>query len=176
MRRIAAIKGKLYDAREGRAPGTPEYKDIEKEIWDRTGLGNAVPGATPRARIEIERAWLMEALKAPLRARAGERLELTARVTNLSKRRYAARTTTGRRLVRLGAQLCAPDGALINRDYERAWLPSDLLPGATIAVPIGMTAPDAPGHYRLKFDLVSEGIDWFENSGSEVTVKELVVR
>jgi Radical SAM superfamily len=158
------------------APGTPEYKDIEKEIWDRTGLGNAIPGATPRARIELERAWLPEMLKLPLKARRAARIDLKTRVTNLSRRRFAARATTGRRLVRLGAQLCAPDGTLINRDYERAWLPSDLEPGATIEVPITVTAPDAPGHYRLKFDLVSEGIDWFENSGSEVTVKELVVR
>jgi len=28
----------------------------------------------------------------------------------------------------------------------------------------------------LKFDLVSEGIDWFERCGSPTTVKKLVVR
>ncbi len=32
-----------------------------------------------------------------------------------------------------------------------------------------------PGRYALRFDLVSEGIDWFETCGSEPTVRELVV-
>jgi hypothetical protein len=34
-------------------PGTPEFERIKFEIWDKTGLGNAIPGATPRARIEV---------------------------------------------------------------------------------------------------------------------------
>jgi hypothetical protein len=78
--------------------------------------------------------------------------------------------------VRLGAQLCAEDGALINRDYERAWLPSHLQAGDTVTIPITVKAPDTPGRYLLKFDLVSEGIDWFEKSGSRTTVKPFVVR
>jgi hypothetical protein len=36
-------------------------------------------------------------------------------------------------------------------------------------------APEAPGRYTLKFDLVSEGIDWFEACGSPTTTKTLVV-
>jgi molecular chaperone DnaK len=39
-----------------------------------------------------------------------------------------------------------------------------------------LTAPAQPGRYALKFDLVSEGIDWFEHCGSETTVKKLWVR
>ena len=35
--------------------------------------------------------------------------------------------------------------------------------------------PLAPGDYHLKLDLVSEGIDWFESCGSEVTLKALHV-
>ena len=81
----------------------------------------------------------------------------------------------GRRLVRLGAQLCGPDGSLVNRDYERAWLPAALGPGDRADVPITITAPSQPGRYTLKFDLVSEGIDWFESCGSPTTSKTLVV-
>ena len=76
----------------------------------------------------------------------------------------------------LGAQLCAEDGTLINRDYERAWLPSHLQAGATLDIPITVKAPETPGRYVLKFDLVSEGIDWFEASGSQTTTRPLVVR
>ena len=69
-----------------------------------------------------------------------------------------------------------PDGSVIERDYARAWLPETLKPGASLDVPIEIVAPKTPGTYMLKFDLVSEGIDWFENNGSPTTLKPLVVR
>jgi len=81
-----------------------------------------------------------------------------------------------RRLVRLGAQLCAADGTLVDRDFARAWLPATLAPGARADVPIEIPTPGQPGRYSLKFDLVSEGIDWFERCGSDTTVKTLLVR
>ena len=46
---------------------------------------------------------------------------------------------------------------------------------ASIDVPIDVPIPDAPGRYALKFDLVSEGIDWFEACGSETTTTPLWV-
>jgi hypothetical protein len=111
----------------------------------------------------------------PLIARAGRPLTVRTTVHNLSTRPFPAGASYGRRLVRVGAQLCARDGSLVNRDYERAWLPATLSPAATVSVPMTLTAPSAKGRYNLKFDLVSEGIDWFEACGSETTMKTLVV-
>ena len=157
-------------------PGTPDYARIAHEIWDRNNLGNAIAGATPRARIAVgTSSWLDRIGGAPLKAAAGRPLALTTRVTNLSTRTFPAQASYGRRLVRLGAQLCAADGALIERDYERAWLPGPLHGGDTVEVPITVKAPDVPGRYRIKFDLVSEGIDWFESAGSPTTVRDLLV-
>ncbi|HEX2343958.1 MAG TPA: radical SAM protein [Vicinamibacterales bacterium] len=153
------------------APGTPDYDRIRHEIWDNSGLGNAIPGATPRARIDVRTL-----LPGPLRARAGSSLRVRTRVHNLSTRPFPAQATYGRRLVRLGAQLCDANGAVIERDYARAWLPASLAPSTTANVSIDVPAPSQPGRYALKFDLVSEGIDWFERSGSETTVKALQVR
>jgi MoaA/NifB/PqqE/SkfB family radical SAM enzyme len=158
------------------APGTEDHAAIKHEIWDDNNLGNAIPGATPRAAIALSTSWLAHVIRQPLRARAGQPLPLKTRVTNLSTRAFPSQATYGRRLVRLGAQLCAADGTLLNRDYERAWLPSALAPGAAAEVPITVKAPDTPGHYMLKFDLVSEGIDWFEACGSPTTTTPLVVR
>jgi hypothetical protein len=158
-------------------PGTPDFERIQYEIWDKTGLGNAIRGATPRARIDVGgTSWLDRIGNAALKATPGQPVEISTRVTNLSTRPFPAQATYGRRLVRLGAQLCAEDGTLINRDYERAWLPSHLQAGATIDIPITVKAPETPGRYLLKFDLVSEGIDWFEQSGSQTTLKPLVVQ
>ena len=106
---------------------------------------------------------------AALFSRPTRRMHVQTRVHNLSTRAFPASASYGRRLVRLGAQLCDRHGTLIDRDYARAWLPTTLEPGGHADVPIELVAPDTPGHYVLKFDLVSEGIDWFEACGSETT-------
>jgi MoaA/NifB/PqqE/SkfB family radical SAM enzyme len=152
-------------------PGSRALAAIQREVWDDNNLGNAIDGATPRARIDVR--TLVPA--APLVARAGRPRRIRTRVHNLSTRAFPAQATYGRRLVRLGAQLCDADGTVVDRDYARAWLPSTLAPGHTADVAIEVPAPTAPGRYALKFDLVSEGIDWFERCGSETTVKRLLV-
>src|SRR5204862_7724534 len=107
----------------------------------------------------------------PLVARAGRRLTIRTTVRNLSTRPFPAGASYGRRLVRIGAQLCARDGSLVNRDYERAWLPETLSPSASINVEMTLTAPQQKGRYNLKFDVVSGSIDWFEACGSETAMK-----
>ena len=159
-----------YSRRFG--PGSPALDAIRREIWDDNNLGNAIPGATPRARIDVR--TLVPGI--PIVARAGRPLQVRTRVHNLSTRPFPAQATYGRRLVRLGAQLCAEDGTLLNRDFARAWLPATLGPGTRADIAIEIPAPEQPGRYALKFDLVSEGIDWFERCGSPTTVKSLWVR
>jgi hypothetical protein len=152
-------------------PGTPDLATIRREIWDDNDLGNAIPGAMPRARIDV--ATLVPGV--PLITRAGRALQIRTRVHNLSTRPFPAQATYGRRLVRLGAQLGDAGGTIINRDFARAWLPETLGPGAILEVPIEIPAPPQRGRYTLKFDLVSEGIDWFEHCGSPTTTKKLLV-
>ncbi len=152
-------------------PGTPDHAAIKHEVWDDNGLGNAIPGATPRAQIDVRS--ILPGL--PLVARRSGTVKVRTTVQNRSQRAFPAQASYGRRLVRLGAQLCAPDGTLLNRDFERAWLPKNLEPGGSVAVPMTITAPRQPGRYALKFDLVSEGIDWFEQCGSPTTTKPLIV-
>jgi len=154
------------------AKGSADFERIRQEVWDDNGLGNAIAGATPRAHIAL-RQWLPGL---PLRGRAAHPLAVSTRVTNLSARPFRAQASYGRRLVRLGAQLLDDRGELLNRDYARAWLPGDIPPGHCADVPIEIPAPDTPGRYALKFDLVSEGIDWFEACGSQTITKPLVVR
>jgi MoaA/NifB/PqqE/SkfB family radical SAM enzyme len=152
-------------------PGTPDYSRIEHEVWDASGLGNAIPGATPRAAIAVRTP--LPGL--PLLARSGRPITVRTRVRNLSTRAFPSQATYGRRLVRLGAQLGAADGTLIERDYARAWLPRTLQAGDETDVAIEVPAPASSGRYTLKFDLVSEGIDWFERCGSPTTTRTLFV-
>jgi hypothetical protein len=153
-------------------PGTPDHARIRHEVWDDNNLGNAIVGAMPRARIAV-RGLRAEA---PITAPRGAPLRLSARVRNLSQRPLPAQASYGRRLVRLGAQLAGRDGTLIDRDFARASLPSTIGPGAWQDVTLDLRAPDQPGDYQLRLDLVSEGIDWFESCGSEVTECVFLVR
>ncbi len=151
--------------------GSAELAAVRHEIWDDNNLGNAIPGATPRAEISVRGP--IPGL--PVVGRPGRPISLVTTVRNASTRPFPAQASYGRRLVRLGAQLCERDGQVVNRDYERAWLPATLQPGASVQVPMTITAPEKPGRYALKFDLVSEGIDWFEACGSPTTTRTLVV-
>jgi MoaA/NifB/PqqE/SkfB family radical SAM enzyme len=152
-------------------PGSPDYDRIRYEVWDTNNLGNAIPGAMPRARIDVP--GLLPGL--PLVARRGRTITVRTRVHNLSARPFPREASYGRRLVRLGAQLCDAGGAVVNRDHARAWLPHTIDGGAHAEVAIEIPAPAQPGRYHLKFDLVSEGIDWFEACGSETAMKPLRV-
>jgi len=153
-------------------PGSRDLETIRPEIWDDNNLGNAIAGATPRARIDVR--TLVPGV--PLFARAGRPLRVRTRIHNLSTRAFPAQASYGRRLVRLGAQLCDEGGAQIDRDFARAWLPQTVAPGGQADVEIDFLAPERPGRYALKFDLVSEGIDWFERCGSPTTTRRLWVR
>jgi MoaA/NifB/PqqE/SkfB family radical SAM enzyme len=153
-------------------PGSDALASIRREIWDDNNLGNAIAGATPAARIDVRTPFP----GVPLVARAGRPLKVRTRIRNLSTRPFPAQATYGRRLVRLGAQLCDRRGGVIDRDFARAWLPRTLDPFDRTTVTIDIPAPPEPGRYALKFDLVSEGIDWFERCGSPTTMKTLLVR
>ncbi len=153
------------------APGTPGWESIRREIWDDNHLGNAIPGATPRARI----VPLGSRMDTPLVAASGRRLSLPFRVRNLSQRPFPATASFGRRLVRVGAQLTTNDGGLFERDYARAPLPRSINPGEWVDVDFELPVPTMTGRYQVRFDLVFEGVDWFENCGSEVTTLPLDV-
>jgi hypothetical protein len=153
------------------APGSPELAAIQHEVWDDNNLGNAIVGAMPRARVALRGV----PLEAPILTAPGAPVRLDARVRNLAQRPWPAQATYGRRAVRLGAQL-AREGHVIDRDFARSALPATVPGGGWADVALSFEAPAEPGAYQLRFDLVSEGIDWFERCGSEVTVVEMVVQ
>ncbi len=148
-------------------PGSPDLRRILPETWDYSNLGNAIPGATPRARIEVRAS----APGTPIVARPNRTVHVRTRVHNLSTRPFPATATYGRRLVRLGAQLCDEHGVLLERDYARAPLPAAVAGGSAVDIGIDVPPPATPGAYSLKFDLVYEGVDWFERCGSETMTK-----
>ncbi|MCG8374861.1 MAG: hypothetical protein MI702_00085, partial [Chlorobiales bacterium] len=59
--------------------------------------------------------------------------------------------------------------------YARAFLPGDVEDGITAMVDIELPPVRKPGKYKLRFDMVAEGIDWFDSGGSEVVYRDFVV-
>ena len=62
------------------------------------------------------------------------------------------------------------------RDFARADLPHRLESGSAAEIVVRLPALAETGRYRLKLDLVNEGVDWFERCGSPTTSHTLWVR
>jgi len=58
-------------------------------------------------------------------------------------------------------------GSVPIADGIRTNLPSDLSPGAVVALRATVKAPDKPGTYILEFDMVQEAVAWFKDRGSK---------
>lgn len=119
-----------------------------------------------RARIEIEVGDRMQ---------RGGTVPVRARITNRGSATWPAVSRSGTGHVRLGVQLLDEQGRLIARDYHRVALPRDVAPGASIDVSFICPAPESPGTYLLKFDLVAEGVTWFETEGSPIVTTRMTV-
>jgi 2-polyprenyl-3-methyl-5-hydroxy-6-metoxy-1,4-benzoquinol methylase/glycosyltransferase involved in cell wall biosynthesis len=57
-------------------------------------------------------------------------------------------------------------GLLVSETHGEPALPRPVAPGETVNLKIVATAPNEPGAYTLKIDLVAEHICWFEQQGS----------
>jgi hypothetical protein len=129
-------------------------------------LADARVPAPGRAHIDVEAAR---------RAPPGGPIAVKAWLINRGTVAWDTAPRSGTGQVRLGVQLLGEDGRLIARDHHRVELPSDVPPGASIELLFDCPAPTAAGTYMLKFDLVAEGVTWFETGGSPVATHRLIV-
>ena len=102
-------------------------------------------------------------------------VSVQARVTNCGSVTWPAASRSGTGQVRLGVQLLDESGRLLARDHHRVALPRDVAPGTSVDVSFTCPAPDSPGTYMLKFDLVAEGVTWFEMAGSPIITASMTV-
>lgn len=150
----AAAKSNRYQV------GTSHWKKIYHEIWDTSQLSNAIKNKRHMARIRLDRFGQMGA-DAPGKA------SITVRIRNIGGALWRKQTANGRQTVRLGAQLHDKGGHLLDLNYARAFLPHDVENGCQTTMTIDLPTPPSSGWYRIKLDMVSEGVDWFERAGSK---------
>ncbi len=148
-------------------PETESWREIYYEIWDTSQIGNAIKSRRFTADIKLPtRKYTMK---------AGESGSVKVKVKNRGGALWLKATSSGRRWVRLGAQLHDSEGNMLNLNYARAFLNSDIQGKKKDKIVIELPALEKPGEYLLKFDMVSEGNDWFENGGSPVKWMQLTV-
>jgi SAM-dependent methyltransferase len=96
------------------------------------------------------------------------------RITNAGTVTWKAR---GRRFggqVTCGLKICSADGEVLREDLGRTPLPHDVAPGEEIEIEMRV-AGVAPGRYVLRYDMVVEGVTWFEFLGSACVRRPLDV-
>ena len=120
-----------------------------------------------------------------LKAKIAIRLEQHAVAANESLRGHATMTNVGQATwlpgatkvggVNLGVHLRTSDGKPLDVDYARIHLTDQTAPGSTQGIDFVLN-PLSPGEYILEFDLVSEGVGWFEANGSATVSVPITVR
>ena len=71
--------------------------------------------------------------------------------------------------------MCTEQDEVIRDDLGRTTLPRDISPGAEIEIEVVVKAGLPKGSYLLRYDMVVEGITWFEFYGSPCLRRTLAV-
>jgi SAM-dependent methyltransferase len=122
------------------------------------------------------RATIVLAGAPAVRGAAADELALTAAIENTGDTLWLHSEATTGGYVRLGVHLLDANRGTIDWNFARVSLPADVAAGASVSVEARIRLPGAPGRYILRFDMVDEGITWFEQRGSPVTETELIVQ
>ena len=150
------------------------HKSLPRKVQDHlfTSLNNsAVFFLTkgkfiPDSRSHLGLKHTIEISKVNYQLKLNELLYFKLTISNTGSSRWLHKNTNDIGAVMLGAHLYDENDKLINLDYFRDRFEQDINPGQTIEKTISLTF-DKTGKYSLAFDLVSEGVCWFENVGSE---------
>jgi hypothetical protein len=102
----------------------------------------------------------------------GGRATIPLTLTNIGTTAWSAQ---GANPVHLAAHLTNAKGDVIVWDGARTSFPTDVAPGAQAKVDLIVDAPTLPGSYRVRADLVREGVAWFSALGVSTGDGDLLV-
>ena len=95
----------------------------------------------------------------------GQGIDVTLQIHNAGDTRWIAGPAGVKGHVCVGVVICNDAGEVLIRDHERFELPKDMDPVERTELNFTCHAPRKSGKHRLRFDLVDEGISWFESFG-----------
>ncbi|HYW70050.1 MAG TPA: hypothetical protein VE961_03390 [Pyrinomonadaceae bacterium] len=108
--------------------------------------------------------------------RAHEPQQVTVLVRNLSSISWpSVGADDGRYTMTVHSRWLTADGTVVSSSNEGTRIFYGLDPGDVAGMTLPVTAPDAPGQYRLLIDVVQEGVAWFSDKGSPPLVFDVSV-
>ena len=107
---------------------------------------------------------------------AGETFQIHAQVRNQTDTVWLKEGCRGTGYVRLGAHLLDCHQVIQNLDYGRSDLARNLRRKEEERLTLNLKAPETPGEYTVRLDMVNEGKCWFEKQGSRTADVPLHVR
>ena len=106
---------------------------------------------------------------------AGSAFTNRLRVTNTGTVTWKAK---GRRFggqVTCGLKVIGSGGDVLREDLGRTPLPVDVAPGESLDVEMTVAGALAAGRYELRYDMVVEGVTWFEFYGSPCAIRGIEI-
>jgi tRNA (mo5U34)-methyltransferase len=155
-----------------------EAVDVFDVRGDRAVVVCRQPEAALTTGATTELAANLRLVNGPTTCRPGEDLTYRIAAGNRGSATWRARGEGGSYdgAMRLGAHLASSEGADVPVwDYARADLDADVGPGEETSIVLTARAPERPGTYQVEFDMVAEGVAWFEDRGSAVISSDLRV-
>lgn len=112
----------------------------------------------------------------PQHIAADDRLELGITVKNAGNTLWLNGQTVRAGVVMPGVRIIDERGQIITELHGQPMLPHAVPPGQTVDFRIQLVAPDKPGTYTVKIDLVDQHVCWFEERGSQPLVFRFEVK
>jgi glycosyltransferase involved in cell wall biosynthesis/SAM-dependent methyltransferase len=97
----------------------------------------------------------------------GAQMTIPLAIQNIGDTLWLAGQTVRAGVVMPAVRIFDDDGTLVSEFHGQPRLPSAVAPGETVNIRIDYAAPELPGSYTLKVDLVDQHVCWFEQHGSE---------
>ena len=88
-------------------------------------------------------------------------------ITNTGDTLWLTGQTVRAGIVMPGVKIIDETGEVISERHGHPLLPRAIPPGQTIVLDVECYAPDKPGSYTVRIDLVAQHVCWFAERGSE---------
>jgi hypothetical protein len=160
-----------------------EHEQLKSELWNQTYntmTNHAIfflhKGALARdSRSHIGLAHTLSTKTTEYSISRSQELRIVFNVANTGEATWLHTNSEIFGIVRLASHLYDATGNLLSVDFSRDSIPEDVRPGAGVEA-LATIRIDQPGTYRLGFDLVAEGVTWFETLGSKPCYVTVTVR
>lgn len=157
-------------------PGTPDHIRIRRSLWSYEGGWPNALNEKIDSRYPCRLLARIQPSLSQFRVGPGEPFGFKVTVTNVGDTLWLSGDTDKRGTVRLGPLIFrAHAGNEPPLKQYRFSFKSDVPPGGSATLPVNLNAPDEPGEYQVRLDLVDEHIDWFVSFGSKVVSIPLLV-